>query len=271
MKQKFIYFLIILTVLFSSCGLLKKSVKSEDLYDNTEKEETKVKTALDSIQENYPVFKTFYSGFTGNYESKSQNLPLKGIIKIETDKFIWISVRPILGIEISRILITNDSIKIIDRLKNEYVKENLSVIKLKTGIDLSYKTIQAILFNQFFIFPSDNTINSYVLLNIENTSTLSATGIFSGLNISHKTLFSNRNFSIYKNTLKLLDKNQSLKITYSDFQLLKDKEFPNSLQLNVIDATNTSTIHLSYKNIKTNEIIKPTFNISDNYKRVKFE
>jgi len=271
MNKKLIYIFIVITVLLSSCGIFSKTVKTGDIYDNTAKEETKVKTALDSIQKHYSEFDTFYSGFTGNYESNNQNLPLKGMIKIKLDEFIWISVRPIMGIEVSRILITNDSLKVIDKLKNEYIEEKLSVIKSKIGIDLTYEIIQSILLNRFYVFPSDNKINSYYLLNIENSTTLTAAGIFSDINISHKTSFSSRNFSIYENTLKLLDKNQSLNIIYSDFQLLNKKEFPNSLQLNIDNAANTSLINLSYKNIKINETIKPTFIVPKNFKRVKFE
>ena len=270
MKVKLIYILISVTVLFSSCGIFNKTLKSVD-YNDTVKEETKVKVALDSIQEHYSVFNTFYSGFTGNYKSDKQNLPLKGLIKIKYDDFIWISVRPFMGIEVSRILITNDSLKVIDKLKNEYIEENLSVIKSKIGIDLTYESIQSILLNRFFVFPADNKINSYYLLNIENSATLTAIGIFSNINLSHKTNFSNRNFSIYENTLKLLDKNQSLNIIYSDFQLLNKKEFPNTLQLSIDNATNTSLINLSYKNIKINETINPTFIVPKNFKRVKFE
>jgi len=274
MKKNGIYIsiLILSLVFFSSCGIFVKSVAvEEELYDNSIIEESKVQTALDSIQSHYPEFNTFYCGFTGNYKSNNQELPLKGIIKIKTDEFVWISVRPVMGIEISRILITRDSIKVIDKIKNEYFKENLFSVKSKIGFELNFETIQAIFLNRFFTFPPENQISSYFLINVENNATLSATGIFSGMNISHKSFFSKNNYSVYENSLKLMNKNQSLNIFYSDFQLLNGKEFPNTIQIIIKDAGNSSTLDINYKNIKINETVKPTFKIPDNYKRVKFE
>ncbi|MCF6365866.1 MAG: DUF4292 domain-containing protein [Bacteroidales bacterium] len=262
---------IILTLLFSSCGIFKKSVQPEDKYDNSFIEKIKVQTALDSIQKHYPKIETFYCGFTGNYEKKDQKLPLKGLIKIKTDEFIWISVRPVMGIEISRILITQDSIKVIDKIKNEYFAENINYLKSKVGFELNYETIQAIFLNRFFIFPPENKIESYFLINVENNKTLSATGIFSGMNISHNTIFSENNFIIYENNLKLFNKNQSLNIAYSNFQPLNKKEFPNTIQIIIKDAVNLSMFNISYKNIKINETIKASFKIPENFKRVKFE
>ena len=41
-------------------------------------------------------------------------------VRIKKDSAIWISISPALGIEIVRVLITKDSIKIIDRFNKKY-------------------------------------------------------------------------------------------------------------------------------------------------------
>jgi hypothetical protein len=264
-----------------SCNHLKKTVvlttddelnksRGVEKYDSDMIEIYKVKSTIDSISDNYLKFTSFNAIFSGNYDNNNQNLPLKGIIKSEQNKFIWISVRPIMGIEVSRILITTDSVKVIDRVKSEYFITDYKYFKKQYGMDLNFKIIEAILFNKLFLYPTQNVYQNYNVVNIEETKLLSSTGIFNNVNQSHKISFS-ENYSIYKNELKFFEKMQSLIISYSDYDKINNTIFPNTVSIDVIDNKNTIKLLVSYKNIELNQPVSYQFEIPENFKPISFE
>lgn len=103
-------------------------------------------------------FSCEYSVNGGSPDSFSGNL------RVYRDSLIWISLRSF-NIEGFRILISQDSLKAINRLKNEYYAEDISMLEEIAKIDLSFNDLQSILLNEFFCYTSDNdttkTHNAY--------------------------------------------------------------------------------------------------------------
>ena len=280
MKRTLYIFLFLLISLNFSCFLFKKTEKTIDMLDGSKNineesfsNEILVNTITDSLSANNMNFTSLSANFSGNYKSAENSLPLKGIIRIKEGEFIWISLKPIMGIELGRVLFTSDSIKYIDRMKNEYFMENYSYIKKMFGFDLNYKSIEAILTNRFFVYPPDNTILSYYLVNNESVkaNTLSAIGIFSDINMNHSIVFSDIKNYIVSNNINLLDKNQQISFTYSEFQIINGKNFPKNIFVRIFENNKILTIDFNYKTIVTDKIFSKSFKIPDNYKRIYFD
>jgi hypothetical protein len=66
-------------------------------------------------------------------------------IRLMRDKKIWVSITAIAGIEAARALITPDSILLINRLQDLYVKQPFSYINKVAGSQVNYKMIESIL------------------------------------------------------------------------------------------------------------------------------
>jgi hypothetical protein len=66
-------------------------------------------------------------------------------IHIKKDRKIWISITAIAGIEVARVLITPDSMMIINRLQGVYLKKPFSYINKFAGDQVNYKTIESLL------------------------------------------------------------------------------------------------------------------------------
>lgn len=75
-----------------------------------------------------------------------------GIIRIQNDSIIWLSLRSY-NIEGARVVITQDSVKYLNRLENTYYIGNFDFLTDRFQIDLSYDAIQSILSNNFFFYP----------------------------------------------------------------------------------------------------------------------
>lgn len=281
MKKPIVNYLFIGIVLITvtSCGLLRKNVKN-DIEENDNKEindDTKIdKEALvvtDSLKRNSLSYKNFSASFEGSFESNDKKLPLKGIIRIKKDEFIWISLRPVLSIEIGRLVLTNDSIIYLDRLKNEYFAENYSYIKKNFGFEMNYSIIESALTNKFFMYPPGNTLAAYFLINNEGseTNTLNAAGIYSDTNLSHSIRFSGSYYYITENKIKFPDKNMYATFIYSDFKYLYGIKFPFNVNVNVFENSKKSNIEMNYSSISNNKEFGLNFKIPKNYKKIHFE
>lgn len=273
---KYLIICLILTTA-TSCGFFaaRKNVIINDSkgYDDAVRIDKEALIITDSLNKNSLSYKTFSANFSGSYETNDQILPLKGIIRIKKDQFIWISLRPILSIEIGRLLFTQDSIKYLDRMKNEYFAENYSYIQKNFGFDINYSIIESAVTNKFFVYPSENTVESYFLIDNESEkpNTLNAAGIFSNINLSHSIVFSDKNYYITENTLKLLDKNKKVTFNYSNFKDINEIKFPHNVLINIFDNSKKSLIDLKYASIIKNKEFNLNFKIPENYKRIHFD
>jgi hypothetical protein len=80
-----------------------------------------------------------------NYKDSDNDQNATVNIRIKKDSLIWISLVPALGIEVSRCLITKDSIYILDRLNNQYLKYDFTSLGNKININLNYDIVEAMI------------------------------------------------------------------------------------------------------------------------------
>ncbi len=259
--------LIFLTIsIFSSCGIFKKNLKT-DTHINEE-----LKTISEKLNSNNLQYKTFYSGFTGNFIQDKKTISLRGILKIKKDTFIQISIRPALGIELAKILFTNDSIKYLDKMKNQFFIEDYNFFKKKFGVEINYKILQSILTNKFFTYPPEQNIFSYKSELLKDSSyILSLKTKKLGKNINHTVKIAQNNFFVKYNNLSLSDKHTFVNILYSDFYNLENSKFPKKIKIKLSENEIKSEINISYKNISINKSLNSKFVIPKDYKRIKFD
>lgn len=91
------------------------------------------------------------------------NLPGKELssrvdLKMVKDSAFTLSVQPILGIEMFRIEINRDSVKIIDRMNRRYVAENHINMRGQTPVGFGFYNLQALFINHIFL-PGEQSIS----------------------------------------------------------------------------------------------------------------
>ncbi len=153
MKNKIIASIIVTSAIFislSSCRVL---------YDNSGNVENISPTKLyEKQQENELKYDNISFKFTADVQIGTGNNIAKeefsGNIRIQKDSIIWISLR-MLGVEGARLVFTNDSIKILNRIDKTYYAGDFSYIKKQFNVDLDYDVMQSIILNSFFIYASE--------------------------------------------------------------------------------------------------------------------
>ena len=66
-------------------------------------------------------------------------------LRLRKDSVIWISVSPLLGIEVARVMITPDSIKVLDRLHGKYQTSSFEYINKLLQLKVNFEIVQALL------------------------------------------------------------------------------------------------------------------------------
>ncbi|WP_343523626.1 DUF4292 domain-containing protein [Pedobacter sp.] len=182
--------------------------------------------------------------------------------KMKDKETIWVSVTALGGLaEVARALITPDSIKIMNRLKNEYLKKPFSYVYNFTNKQVNFNTLQAVLTGNAmgeFLTPQSD-------LKLEND-----VWVVSGSKeeLDYKLLF-NTLLKVAETNLNDVKNGQALKVTYSDYQKLNEFLFPGSLQIKTLSKAKKINIDLQFVKIDGNVPVDFPFNVPKRFSVIK--
>ena len=117
---------------------------------------------VENVMANAPTYAKASYKFSCEY-SVNGGVPdsFSGILRVQRDSLMWVSLRSF-NIEGFRALISKDSVRVMNRLKNEYYAEDISALESIAKLEMSYNDLQSILLNEFFRYPSDgDTTKNY--------------------------------------------------------------------------------------------------------------
>lgn len=198
----------------------------------------------------------------------SDNLGLKGQIRMQKDSVIWISLSLKVGIEVGRVMITNDSIKYINRSSKTYLAESIDTFKEIFPIDMSLQNLQNLLIgnDNSLRNPGKNRVfaenDNYVLEITEKD-----------YNLIKNVIVSPENFKINKIEFKdFYYRESGIQIRYDDFQNIDGRLMPTKIVFddNMSAKPQNYKIHveINYSDIKKGEKLNFPFNISSKFEQI---
>ena len=200
------------------------------------------------------------------------NLNLKGQIRMEKDSVIWISLSMKIGVEVGRIMITQDSIKFINRTARTYIAESLGSFSKNLPIESSINFIQDILVgNDNQIQKGDkfkvSTENDRYKLEISNREKKIKNN--HDIYIIAKDLWVvPETFRISKYKIKEQDNDKrKIQLQYDNFQQFNDKFLPTRIEFELTSGYNMN-LEIDYSSITIGEKLEFPFNISKKYDRI---
>jgi hypothetical protein len=131
-------------LLFTISSCRKTPVKSSKLAE---------KYGVENIDFTYLTSKSRLA-----YQDDKQNLKSGIDVRMQKDSVIWLSARPMLGIEAMRMLVRRDSIFLIDRINKTYSVMDFVQLSAKAGADLNFDRLQAILLGNMPLWEKANGI-----------------------------------------------------------------------------------------------------------------
>lgn len=132
-----LFFLIFTFTLFS-CSPARKTLKVPVKKETAE-------FLVQKLKENELHYSWLSAKFSADYENNGKENSFSGQIRIRKDSLIWISLTPLLGIEAVRLIITRDSVKMINRLNDTYFTGDYNLINKFLDANIDYDLLQAFL------------------------------------------------------------------------------------------------------------------------------
>jgi hypothetical protein len=229
------------------------------------------------LMENELKFDWVSVKFDANYTDRKNSNDFKGQIRIRKDSLIWITVTPALGIEMFRMVITNDSVKYFNRLKKEYFAGDYALVSDFLKIDIDYDILQSLLMGNDFQFYETNSFRAsidnteYKLSTTERRKKRKAAEEASNdpIVLLQNIWLNPESYKITRTDVKeYMKDNRKLQATYGNFVALDNQRYPSSLQFDIM-AEDVYTMKVTYTKVTLGETLSFPFSIPENYDRIK--
>jgi hypothetical protein len=221
-------------------------------------------STVSGIVHNHIDFQTFSGHMHVHYEGgDGKDNDLNAFVHIKKDSIIWIDVLAKVGpvsIEVFRMLITPDSVKILDKLKKIVRLRSVSYLQDQIHLPVNFRTVQDILIgNPIFL---DTAHILYYRTEPKGVSLFSVGPIF--------TNFLTLNADNTPRHSKLDDTDplraRTCDLTYGDYDYSGPVPFSTYRKISVAEKSKVD-IEIGIKPYKFNEALSYTFSIPKNYKR----
>ena len=221
-----------------------------------------IQAILENIQKNHIDFNTFSAKIKVDYSDNRGKQPdVNAFVRIQKDSLIWISINAtFLNIEAFRILISKDSIWILNKLEKQAEAHSLDYLEGVAKIPLDFKTLQDLIIgNPIFL---GKTIVAY--RKTENRVLISTID----KNFKNLLTLSTNNNLVERSKLDDLDIafNRTGDLTYYDYENKSGVFFSTFREITVAEKTKVDII-LDFKQYDFNKELSFPFSIPKNYKR----
>jgi hypothetical protein len=221
-----------------------------------------VNSTMQKLRSHYIDFKTFNSKIKVEYEdSKGKQPDITAVVRIVKDSAIWVSLTAsIFNIEVYRMLITKDSLILMNMREKEVQFRSLDYLQEVTEIPFNYTEIQDLLVgNPIFL---DSTVVSFK--KDESGILVSTAGKF----FKHLlTLSADNNLLLHSKLDDVdLNRNRTADITYGDFENKNGVDFSTYREV-MVSEKNKVDIRLNYKQYEFNKELSVSLKVPKNYKR----
>ena len=216
---------------------------------------------LKSLEKNRINFTTFSAKIKVQYEDKNGKQPdFNAFIRLYKDSVLWISINAtFLSIEAFRILITKDTIIIINKLNKKVEYHPFSYVEDIAQIPLNFSTLQDLIVGNP-IYVGDSIV---AFRQTENHILVGTVGKF----FKNLLTVSDDNNLIERSKLDDIDigQNRTADLTYSEYEKNNGVSFATYREITVAEKTKVD-ISLSFKQYEFNKELSFPFNIPRNYK-----
>ncbi|MBW6491459.1 MAG: DUF4292 domain-containing protein [Lentimicrobium sp.] len=144
-KSYVLLILFLTTMVLASCSSSKRAIRSP-------LKEYGADFLIENLKKNELKYEYFSTRFSAVFSQNKGQTSFSGQIRIHKDSLIWISISPALGIEMVRVLISNDSVFYMNRLDNTYFKSNFDYINSVINSALDYDMLQSFMTGNDFSF-----------------------------------------------------------------------------------------------------------------------
>ena len=268
MKNKFTQLTVMaLTMLvMTACGTFKKAA-TPDSTTTTTPQGTVITDPCDAIIATLGDWQSLQTG--GNIKLNAGSSFSSSIqMRMVRDQAIYISIRPMLGIEVGKLLITGDSLYAVDKVHKRYIAEKVSL--LTAGIPVTVSDVQDIFLGRPFLIGK-GTLNA--ALKPQVTATGEGSGVILTANEKYKGYgyafsFDKSNRILSLNIVPQGSISAAYQVKYSEVKNTQAGNIAHDIKVNATVDKKKLELLLTYKNIDWNDDVKIDRSVPTNYTRM---
>lgn len=260
--------LIALTVTGTSCGIFNKAkAGTSPIGQTTTTTPTTDAEAYDAIISTLGDWQTMQTG--GNIKlSAGSNFSSSVQVRMVRDQAIYISLRPMLGIEVGKLIITADSLYAVDKVHKRYIAEKVSI--LTSGVPVTVSEVQDMFLGRPFIIGK-GTVNesnkSAVTVTREGNSVILApTEGYKGY--GYAFTFDKQGRITSLDIVPTGSTTAAYQVKYGDVRSTTAGNIAHDINATATVEKKTINLSLDYKNIDWNDKVKIEISIPSGYKRM---
>jgi hypothetical protein len=240
--------LLLFTVFIFSCKS-KKNIVSPTATANSKI----VKADFSKIEANQAKFVTFSTKAATNLTINDKNYDVTLNLRIKKGEAIWASVTYIAGVEVARAMITPDSLKIMDRINNEYIKKPFNYLHKFSNDEIDYNALEAVLVGNCLPFALKN--NSTINQKDGNTTITGQTNQMIYQLVLNQLLKP-------QSTLLVSDTNQQkLEVDITSFQEVFKQIIAKTISLSSVAQDKSVKLMMDYDKTQLNQPVDFPFNV----------
>lgn len=216
--------------------------------------------------------------FSADYIQNKKKTSFKGQIRIQKDRVIWVSISPALGIEALRLMITPDSVKMLNRVESNYFCRDFGYINQLVNNAIDFDMLQAFLIGNDFQFYENGKFKADVDGKGYKLSTAGRSKLKKYVKKNQPLIhipiqniwLSPETFKITEVMVKEIQPDHSRKMEafYSQFEPLGNQLMP-SLLFFEIQSENALTIELDYSKFIVDKPLRFPFRVPSKYKQIQ--
>lgn len=219
-----------------------------------------VKNIVHNLNAKRIDFTTFSAKVKVEYQGKNGSDQANANIQMQKDSAIWIQLTGPFGIEGYRLLVTKDSVKLMNKLNKTVQFRSVAYLKELTEIPFDFYTLQDLLVGNP-VFAEGNIV-SYK--DADNGLQV----LIIGKIFKHLLTIDKRNNNILHSKLDDVDsvRNRTCDITFSQYEQNGNYQFSTYRQIAVAEQSRLD-VTLDFKKYSFNQPVSFPFNIPKNFKR----
>ncbi|PID88869.1 MAG: hypothetical protein CSB02_00495 [Bacteroidia bacterium] len=206
---------------------------------------------------------------------KDKTYHLKANFRMKEDSVIWLSVSAPFGIEVSRLLLTPDSVFYLNRLEKNYYKGNYAFLCRLLQTDVDFDIIQSLLTGRDVKWYDHQSLKvhtkgkHYQLESAHRRRLKRYAKRNDGLNpVFYQSVWlTPQHYKIKKIKMKTISEQdvRKLLMTYDDFKQVDAQQLPHKYNLE-ITSDEAFLVEMQWKRIQLNKPTRFPFSIPSSYK-----
>lgn len=219
---------------------------------------------LDSVNGNSFALMSAKLGVSHSNQKGTQSFGAR--VRIKKDSIIWLSITPALGIEAVRVVITPDSIKMLNRMDQKYFVESFQKTNELLQLEITYPILQSVLLGEFVpiydneVYDLTPLVDLYTLVaDSSQTARTNAT-----VKMAQRTEFDPSIWRVTRTILQNQPRNEQILAQYSNFQRVDEKVFPTTMNFRTQGKDNIA-VDVNWSKIEEKTTLRFPFNVPNKY------